>query len=156
MSVPVPLSEMLQGMKVQLQDAPCYLDVAMGRVEQISKHDLRAAYDYGRHGAPDKLCPEVELARRVQTEKQNFLLLPTSYEIHEYGIMERFCRTIEDGWMSERLFAAITGPGAFRRFKNESRKLGIDGDWFEYRVAALKQIAIQWCIDNEVEYIDDV
>ena len=82
--------------------------------------------------------------------------MPTPYEIHEYKIMERFCRTIDDGWMSERLFAAITGPGAFRRFKNETRKLGIDDDWAEYRQAALKQIAVQWCSDNEVEYVDDV
>ncbi|NQU25380.1 MAG: hypothetical protein HQ567_29190 [Candidatus Nealsonbacteria bacterium] len=156
MRVPVPLSEMLQGMKVQSRDEPCYLDAVMGRVEQVSKHDLRAAHNYERDGVPGKPCPEIELARRVQTEQQNFLLLPTPYEIHEYGIMERFCRTIEDGWMSERLFAAITGPGAFRRFRNESRKLGIDDDWAEYRLAALKQIAIQWCTDNEVEYVDDI
>ena len=52
------------------------------------------------------------------------------------------------------LFAAITGPGAFRRFKSEVRKLGVDDAWFKYRQAALTQIAIQWCSDNDVEYIE--
>ena len=88
MSVPVKLSEMLQGMNAPSEDEPCYLDVSTGQIEQVSKHDLRAARNPGRAGTPVRPCPEIELARRIQNNKQNFLLLPTSREIHEYGIME--------------------------------------------------------------------
>ncbi len=154
MSVPVKLSEMLQAMNAQLEDEPCYLDLSTGRIEKVSKHDLRAARNPDRDGAPVRPCPELDLARQIQSNRQNFLLLPTPHEIHEYSIMEQFIHTIDDGWMQEILFAAITGPGAFRRFKTEARKLGVDDEWFEYRQASLRQIALQWCSDNEVDYIE--
>ena len=48
----------------------------------------------------------------------------------------------------------IKGSGAFRRFKDAVHHYGIADDWHKYRDDALKQIAIEWCRENNVEFSD--
>lgn len=52
----------------------------------------------------------------------------------------------------QALYGLIKGSGAFRRFKNAVHRDGIADDWHKYRDDALKQIAIKWCRENNVEF----
>lgn len=84
----------------------------------------------------------------------DYLPLPTKFDIHEYSIMERFCRSREDDEMRDDLCDAIRGRGAFRRFKDSIHEHGIADDWYKYRDEALREIAIEWCEENGIPYTE--
>ena len=47
----------------------------------------------------------------------------------------------------------IQGKGAFRRFKDYFLEMNIIQDWYNYRNEKYKEIAIDWCKQNELEYM---
>ena len=84
-----------------------------------------------------------------------FLHFPTKYEIHEYSIMESFIETLPPGAARQELAQAIRGKGTFRRFKNGIYYHRLDQQWYTYRDLAYREIAIRWCKDKEIEYMDE-
>ena len=82
------------------------------------------------------------------------IILPTQYEINEYQIIVEFIETIDNEKVKEELQRAIQGKGAFRRFKDYCFHANIIQDWYEYKEQKYKEIAIKWCIENELQYID--
>ena len=64
--------------------------------------------------------------------------------------MERFCLSRED----DDLCDAIRGRGAFRRFKDRVQAYGIAEDWYRYRDAALREIAVAWCEAHGLQYTE--
>ena len=62
--------------------------------------------------------------------------------------------TIEDPEFSDTLYDAIHGSGAFRLFKYHIHRYGIQDKWYDFRDKAVKQIAINWYKNNNIEYID--
>ena len=83
-----------------------------------------------------------------------FLRFPTKYDIHEYSIMERFIESLPPGAARQELAHAICGKGAFRRFKNGIYYHRIEHLWYDYQAAVYREIAIRWCRDEEIEYIE--
>jgi GAF domain-containing protein len=167
MAIPAKLSDILSGMEFQGDEHSSYLDVQAGKVVTVSDEEFRAAEeedideaseeDRAAFPRPDWEDEAIELARRVlQDDQQLFLPLPTRFEINEYQIMEAFCLSQDDPRVCGRLRQAIQGRGAFRRFKDEIHDLGIAEPWYRYRDEAYKQIALRWCEDHEIAYVDDL
>ena len=69
--------------------------------------------------------------------------------------IEKFCLSIADDELSKVMYSSIKGSGAFRRFKDNIHRYGIAEDWYTYRDNALKQIAIEWCKENGLDYKDN-
>lgn len=80
------------------------------------------------------------------------IILPTRYEINEYQIMVNFIETINNLEIKNKLQSLIQGKGAFRRFKDYCIKINIIQDWYKYENDRYKEIAIEWCKQNELEY----
>ena len=80
------------------------------------------------------------------------IILPTQYEINEYQIMVDFIDTMEDPEIKNNLQRLIQGKGAFRRFKDYCFEMDIIQDWYKYRDEKYKEIAIDWCKQNRLEY----
>ncbi|MHC2995299.1 MAG: hypothetical protein IBV53_07360 [Candidatus Atribacteria bacterium] len=57
--------------------------------------------------------------------------------------------------ISDILYDSIKGRGAFRRFKNNIYKYNLEEDWYRFRDEAIKQITIEWCEDNGINYIEE-
>ncbi|NIS71984.1 MAG: hypothetical protein GTO12_24570 [Proteobacteria bacterium] len=158
MSVPVKLSEIVDGMEFQTNELSNYLNRKTGEVFPIGDEEFSAAEE----GDSLEDCPEwqqevIEVARAILDDEkgETYIELPSKFDIHEYGIMEEFCLSISDEKISESLYRAIKGRGAFGRFKDGIHRFGVAEDWYEYRDEALKKIAKEWCEANNVEYIDD-
>lgn len=81
-------------------------------------------------------------------------ILPTQYEINEYQIMVDFIEIIDDDKLKEELQRLIQGKGAFRRFKDYCFEANIIQDWYDYKEQKYKEIAINWCKANGLQYID--
>ena len=80
------------------------------------------------------------------------IILPTQYEINEYQMIEDFIDTIENLEIKNNLQRLIQGKGAFRRFKEYCIEMGIIQDWYDFRDKKYKELAIDWCKQNELEY----
>lgn len=65
--------------------------------------------------------------------------------------MESFVNGLP-GRPHEILEKAIQGRGAFRRFKDRIRTLGLEQAWYGYQEDEYKRHAIRWCEENGVEY----
>ena len=79
--------------------------------------------------------------------------LPTKYDIDEYSMMEEFIETIDDERLYNQLYISLNGRGAFRRFKDTCINFDIIDDWYKFRDEKYKELAIEWCKDNNIEYI---
>ena len=80
------------------------------------------------------------------------IMLPTRYDINEYGMMEDFTETIEDIRLQNQLYISLNGSGAFRRFKDTCINFDIINDWYKFRDERYKELAINWCKENNIEF----
>lgn len=95
----------------------------------------------------------IKLAQQILDQPDNFIELPSKFAIHEYEIMERFCLSVEDEAISNTLYQAIKGRGAFRRFKDNIHRYQLAEAWYKYRDEALAEIAKSWCEQHRISYI---
>jgi len=105
----------------------------------------------------DDLIPEWEkeiipIVKDIQQKPDDYIQFPDQLYVNEYSIMERFCLTLDDEELRDEMYSSIKGSGAFQRFKNNIHNHGIDNDWHKYKDEALKEIAIEWCEENNIEY----
>ena len=80
------------------------------------------------------------------------IMLPTRYDINGYEMMEDFAETIEDTRLQNQLYISLNGSGAFRRFKDTCINYDIIDDWYKFRDERYKELAINWCKDNNIEF----
>lgn len=92
------------------------------------------------------------LSEEIDNHFDRYLALPTQWDVHEYSIMEDFIDSLEDAVTQNKLYRAIRGRGAFRRFKDTVYYLGIEKEWFKYRDEAIENIARRWCNENKIDY----
>lgn len=85
----------------------------------------------------------------------DYIELPDKNEIHEYSIMEQFCYSIEDERLSNKLCNAISGRGAFRRFKDAIIRYDLEDSWYTYKHNSLCEIARDWCEDNKIPLVKE-
>ena len=80
------------------------------------------------------------------------IMLPTRYDINEYEMMEDFAETIEDTRLQNQLYISLNGRGVFRRFKDTCINFDIIDDWYNYRDQKYKELAINWCKENNIKF----
>lgn len=138
----IPLKQVIDALEASSDCVTDYLDLHTGETMSL--------FDPYMIGETDE-----ELAELIESTPERFLRFPTQYEIHEYRIMEDFIEKLPAGAVQRELAEAIRGKGAFRRFKATIRFHGIEQQWYSFLADAYKAIAIQWCKDNQLEYIID-
>ncbi len=156
MQFKVKLSEIVNEMDFVGEESG-YLNKITGQIVMINDEDLRMAEDdEPSEDMPDWQQEIIKATRDFLEHQDDFLPLPNREDIHEYNIMQEFCRSMPNEQMASNFLRAIQGSGAFRRFKNCASEFGIIDEWYRYRDRAFKNIAVQWCEDKKVDYIDDV
>jgi len=153
---PVKLTQIVEALEWQGDETAAYLDRKACKVISIMDGEMRGAEeDEPLESLPQWERENVLVARAIAREDPNYVFLPDRFNIDEYRIMERFCLSIEDSGVSDTLYRAIKGSGAFRRFKDVVHEHGIADDWYKYRERALRKIAARWCEANDIQYADD-
>jgi hypothetical protein len=145
------VQDLIDAFEMQNDECAAFLDRGTGEIHVISHDTLRMAEDETdvasrRHGWEKE---ELELARRV-LESDRYVELPTSRDVHEWGIMEEFCYALDDGGLRADFLAAIQGRGAFRYFRDLLFRHGLRDSWYAFRAEALRKIALEWCEENEI------
>jgi hypothetical protein len=148
----VKLSDLIEGMDFQSDEQSSFLNLTTGEVVSITDEELRAAEnDEPLEDFPEWQHDAIRIAGEIR-ETDHYLPLPDRFEIHEYRIMERFCLSVDDDDLRDDLSGAIRGRGAFRRFKDRVQAYGIAEEWYRYRDAALREIAMAWCEEHGIPY----
>jgi hypothetical protein len=155
MSIQVKLKNIIDEMEIQFEESRSLLNINTGEIVLVTSEDLRAAEDE----KPFDHLPEWEQENRliaidVVENFENYIELPTKYEVNEYEIMENFCLAVDDQRKQESLLRAIKGKGAFRKFKDKIIDVELADKWYSYRYECFKQIAIEWCRENEINFIE--
>lgn len=104
----------------------------------------------------DDLTQSIEendrIAERIDSEPERYIKILTKNDINEYYIMCDFIKHLPSEEARKRLFNAVEGKGAFRRFKNEIQALNIEQQWYDFRDKEFKNIAVNWCNEHNLKY----
>ncbi len=154
---PVSLKSVVNEMDVLGDQMTAYINKKTGELFTVTEEEAMIIEEGNED---DELIPEWQKETlpkvREVLESDHFVPLPDSFEIHEYSIMERFCRSCQDEGLQDELLHAIRGSGAFRYFKDVIHRKGIQDDWYSFRDEALKEIATEFLEMEGIAYRDDV
>lgn len=144
--IKIPLNIIVDAIETADDEWNQYLDIENMEVVSLPEYPFAGEYDED----------EKELSELIEEEwNVRFFGLPSRFDIHEYNIMEQFIWSLPEGQMQDSLENAIRGKGAFRRFKDNIIRYGIEQSWYDYEKEAYRKIAVEWCEDLGLSYVDD-
>lgn len=154
----IDLQKLISEMEIQFDEYKTFFNKKKGELVTVSYDNLRDIED-GEIAPPynvysDWEKEELKNCQEIISDFENYIEIPSSFDIDEYNIMEDFCLSIEDDKLSNEMYSAIKGKGAFARFKEKIHRYNIENDWYDYKENRLKEIAINWCKDNDIKYKD--
>jgi Uncharacterised protein family (UPF0158) len=154
--MPVQIKDLVDAMDMQIDEHRQYLNKETGVIVTVSTEELSIAEeseegdDFSRY--PEWQREFILAALGIIENGDKYVELPDKWEINEYNIMESFCDSVDNENISEALYVAIRGRGAFRRFKDAVIRYRIEKRWYSFREEVLRDIAIRWCEGNDIIY----
>ena len=150
----VDLDKVLDALEFVSDEGDSYYNKETGEIVYVGHEDKRIADscdidDLDRY--PEWQRDTIEVAIDLEENWENYISLPSKFDVDEYEIMVEFSDSIEDVRISNQLSNALHGRGAFRRFKDTAIRLNVEKKWYDFRDEALKKIAVDWCEDNGIE-----
>jgi hypothetical protein len=170
--VNVNVDELAFALNTDFSELHQYLDLETGRIvpilDELSR-ELEKIYDEIYDETGNRLVTlEEYLQQRDDPDWQKEMILEAARVEQGYGTryirverddpygdyrdMERFIGTVEDARLRERLWNAILGRGAFRRFKDLlARHPKVEEAWFDFKDARLQKRVANWLAYHELE-----
>lgn len=134
----VKLQDIIDGIDMVSEDSTCYLDRETGEVLFISEI---ADNDY-----------DDDILELLEEGSDRFIEFPSQWDRNDYQTMVDFIESLPQRKEQNLLAISINGSGAFRRFKYTASELGLLDDWYRFLNNAHRELAIELCEDNEIEY----
>ena len=154
----VKLEEILDALEFAGEEGDYYYNKITGEVVYIGGEEARIAdrddIDNIDH-YPEWQREIIKDAIDIEENWDNYISLPSKFDINEYNIMVEFCDSLDNARIADQLLNALNGRGAFRKFKDTIIRLNVEKKWYDYRDEALRNIAMDWCKENGIEEIDD-
>lgn len=145
----VKISELAEEMDMQVDEFKTFVHRESGKIYTVSKESFKLAEEEPKE--KQKEPEDVKLALDIFNNFEKYAELPDQYEINEYKMMEQFS-FLQEAETQDQLLRAISGRGAFGRFKDLIIDLGIRDEWFAYRYGCYKKIAIEFCEHYNIPY----
>lgn len=149
----VELDDIVEAFEFMSMEVSSFVNVKTGEVVHVLNDYLGMAEEGEPCGDLSEWEQDVMiLALQIIEQEDNFIRIDSQY-IDEYKMMEEFCYAITDPVKQEDLLYAITGKGAFRRFKDLVFRFGLIDQWYEYRDIGYKNSAKNFCHKHNVNYV---
>lgn len=84
-----------------------------------------------------------------QENPEDYISLPNKEEINEYGMLIDFCNSLKDLDLKNKL---LGNNESFLKLKQSVENNGLLSQWYDYREEAEKELAINWCKNNNIDY----
>ena len=152
MAVMVSLRDVIDEMELSTDEATGYINRKTGEIITLTDEVVALAEDPDAAADAPQWQKDLLPKAREVLASEDFIPLPSKFEIHEWAIMERFAQSLTDAAVSDELDAALHGRGAFRRFKDAVQRLGIADEWYRFRETALEEIAIEFLEAHGIAY----
>lgn len=137
----VDLLEVVDAMDIASDTIRFYVNLENGQIiSLVQGEDFSDLEDEGVDGDEGDLIPE------------HYLPLPDRDDVNKYDIMQDFCYQVDNDDMQANLLNAISGKGAFGRFKTAVHCYGIHEDWYQFLNDHLKEMAIQFCELHDLKF----
>lgn len=144
----VKLSELAEEMDIQMDEFRSFVHRESGKIYMLPEESFAMAEEEPEEGDEPE---DVKLALDILSNFDKYVELPDQHEINEYNMMEQFS-FLQEEEIQNQLLQAISGRGAFRRFKDLIIDLDIRDDWFAYRDGCYKKIAVEFCEHYNIPY----
>jgi hypothetical protein len=165
-SLKVDLAELLMVFDSNWGEMSHYLDLETGRVVTVSvetRCQLEAIYEETHElGAflQQSNLPEWQKEALLEADQveagygTRYIAVPEADSNEGYRDMEDFIATVRDERLQDRLWRAIGGRGAFRRFKDVLGGHFHERErWFEFQETRLLQRVLEWLKEEGIEPI---
>ena len=96
----------------------------------------------------------IESLHDLKTNPQDYIQLPTAREISEFKILEQFCNSFSDISIDNIIKENIDEIKKIQKIKRIIEDKKMLNDWYDFREASERQIAKDWCDQNNIEYIE--
>lgn len=169
--LPVNLSELGSAMDDSDLEIDAYLDLETGEMIQITfeiESELRQTIDQmdtddasdaaferalATRKLQDWLSELVREARQVEIDYgTRFVEIPRTESRIAYQDMADFIETVDAPRVQDRLWSAIEGRGAFRRFRETIRRYpDLEQRWYTFSEAPSRERAIAWLRTEGIE-----
>lgn len=138
--VPIDLKDLCVAFEHCTVESRDYLDLKTSKIITVSDADRFIDSE------------ERESLDKIEDLGERYIPIPYVSSEEGYEDMQDFVETIKDTTLKEKLYIAIDGSGAFRRFKDvlidypEERKR-----WFEFKDARMMERVKEWLEDEGLE-----
>jgi hypothetical protein len=149
----VQLSSIVEGIEFQGLESCSYLNLQTGEIILIADEEIHAVEnDYDVSDQAEWYKEAIASAREFLENQDQYLELPTKYELNEYRIIENFVYSIPIEEQREEMLDRIRGKGAFSQFKQGIERFLLMDKWYKYRDSEIKKFAEEWCQENNIQY----
>ena len=146
-AVSVSVLEVVEALELASDQMSSFVNTSTGEVRTVTHEDLQLAEDEDDPSAPDWQRQAVEDARAV-VDSDEWVELPSKFDIHEWEIMDRFALSLSDDDAMSELRGSLRGRGAFRHFKATLRRLDLEDAWFAYQRRTFEAMAKSWISEH--------
>jgi len=156
--LPVSLKDVAEEMDSQNYMITAFIHCKTGELTILTEDDYTALRIMDEGGSLEELPPwQRELVPKLREieESEDYIPLPSPYEIHEYHIMKDFVLSLPGGKVKDTLLDSIQGKGVFRRFKSKIRYFNIEDAWFDFKMKNLKEIARDFLEREGIPWVDE-
>jgi hypothetical protein len=127
MAIVVSLNDIVEALEMSSQTSENFFDPETGEILLATDDDQYAIEDPDADFVPEWQKEHLEKVRKL-LKSENVLRLPSSFDIHEWSIMEEFCYTVENAKHRQILLDSIRGKGAFQRFRDTLERFVLKDD----------------------------
>lgn len=127
-------------------------------IEALEETDMYITHYYNKRTNQILYSNQFDSEYDTYTEDDEFnddVILMFDYrDKNDYAFMQEFIGTIENDELRNLFYANTRGKEAFKRFRNLLYCNELTEDWYGFKEARYKEIAINWCNQNHIKYYE--
>jgi hypothetical protein len=144
---PINLSELIEAFDMQSTHISFYVNQKSGKIIFLTEDEITTVENEDEESDESNYTKEI-------LDSEDFIEIPSQYELNKYEIMTDFIISLEDNKAKEFLVKTIKGKGAFRRFHATIQAHKIENQWYQFLKSRLRELAIEWCNFNGLVYTE--
>ena len=147
----VSLRDIVEALDLQSDELHSCLDPSTGEIITFNDEEISIVQRGNWESAPAWMQEQLPKIKRA-LEDDRILELPDRAHIDEWRMMQHFVVEEEQCRCGSELESAVHGEGAFRRFRDTIRRLGVEDKWLRYREVEYERVAREWLEENKIPY----
>ncbi len=153
----VEIQKIVDELQMRFMDTTVYYNKITGETLNVQDDDFRIVEDDDFENNIENY-PEWQREHLknvydlMYNDVDNYIALPSNFEIKDSDIMEEFIENVSNANKKRQLENCMWQKGMYRKFKDKLMDIVLENDYYEFYDEKLKEIAIEWCKENNLEY----